>query len=332
MSSIPPDHDTRVPVTVDLPLQVKPPSRALEFPHSPPRGTFNTFHRFSYLPTEIRLEIWKLICHIVEPQVLMVNYNVQSPGEEEHDCTGGFGPILPEATWEVFNGKKNLEGLAIGLRICQESRHEALSCYKTALSGYGPILVEKKTNETVSCQFNKQVDTLFLNTNATKWNEASLKVRPPVDSPVDLKRMKHLAIGWGLWQEWNFVNPPSFMCSMVFDIRGMEHTDPDDGLQQFWQDNILCELRMGVKIRFVHNSNDLALQSTPRPIYLKEADPNPEGSPCFDPLRRLDEFGMRPVYDFVDCSLDRDGSPDIDMNCRGAFDIVHVVAKSSNNK
>ena len=67
----------------------------------------------------------------------------------------------------------------------------------------GSVLKSKFNSLVTHHQFNFNVDTSFLTTNATACNGGQ-EVPPPDDFPVDIQKTKYLSMWWGSWQDWNF--------------------------------------------------------------------------------------------------------------------------------
>jgi hypothetical protein len=191
------------------------PKAYLVNPPAPPKSEpLLTFHRFSELHTEIRLQIWALLDP--PPRVLHVSYERQPRGSR-------VNPVTQEVQWWGTWCIRSPRPLLPNLFICQESRHECRKRYS---------IVSLLHDNRQKAFFNSATDTLFLNCNT---NSDFCRVLPPryEGSPFS-HEVRHLALSREIYLSWTYL-----------DVRCPRCDWRDDPCFEFWNSvrNSMCKLQ-----------------------------------------------------------------------------------------
>ncbi len=196
---------------------------------------YTTFHLFPFLPTEIRLKIWKLN---LRPRILHVNYDLKVAGPKRYSYMHGY---QHRAEWCFENDIQ-----VANINTCQESRAEALK------SGYEPVTL--RSDVTQGRWFNFDIDSMFWYTNATtptiyenhddeRYEPYYDQALPPTHLPVrgHIEKLKVLAVSDALWTDWPFSddNGSRVSCEMCSGYH-------DDTTKEDWKE-LIGELLKGLE-------------------------------------------------------------------------------------
>ncbi|TDZ27132.1 hypothetical protein C8035_v011933 [Colletotrichum spinosum] len=149
-----------------------------------PAQSQDQFHRFSKLPTELRLRIWNF--NLPPPRIVPIRCGAESLSFSSH----AHSPP-PQRQWPSTNGCTSYAAVPVNLHVCHESRAEALKLYRLSFG---------MTRNPGQIFFDNRCDVLYFGArDGYMASEAQFLTVMALCDPADLAEVRHLAINDSLF-------------------------------------------------------------------------------------------------------------------------------------